>query len=55
MMLNCVLQLSFFQVGQKTNKVINYENIKIARQTTGDVGFKPSGLKLKGKAAITSK
>ena len=33
--------------------MLDYGNLKMAKESTGDVGFQPPGLKFKGKAAIT--
>ena len=48
-------ELVSLQFGSKTHSVIEYGNLKMVGNSTGDVGFHPLGLKFKGKNAITSR
>ena len=48
-------ELVSLQFGSKTHSVIEYGNLKMVGNSTGDVGFHPPGLKFKGKNAITSR
>ena len=48
-------ELVSLQFGSKTHSVIEYGNLKMVENSTGDVGFHPHGLKFKGKNTITSR
>ena len=43
------------QAGRSSGRIINHRNVKQVGESTGEVGFKPHGLKFKGKAALTSR
>ena len=48
-------ELVTLQFGSKTVSVIEYGNLKMVGNSTGDVGFHPPSLKFKGKNALTSR